>query len=208
VFYLPLAHHAPGPPRGAGAFELPQARLAAPAVHIARPVAARQSVTSSLIDRFFYPSRIIDTPFSLLPRMFEDEFTSALDSLNRALTGLIHVETTKDKSLLVTIDDLGMYDKVSVEFDKDKSLLVVKASSDDGNSKAERAVTVPTKVIKPEMITAETKDGNIMVTIPHEAQAPPPEMKQLKNQKLDVNIIGQGSTAQAVMEKAKESVTA
>lgn len=36
---------------------------------------------------------LLDTPFSLLPRLIEEDFTRSLDMLNRAVGGLVHVET-------------------------------------------------------------------------------------------------------------------
>lgn len=50
--------------------------------------------STSLINRVFgtHPT-LLDTPFSLLPRLIEEDFTRSLDMLNRAVGGLVHVET-------------------------------------------------------------------------------------------------------------------
>jgi hypothetical protein len=165
-----------------------------------------QSGSRSLIDRLFHPAVPVETPFSLLPRLFDQEFASAVDTLNRAVNGLIRFETGKDKSLVVTIDDMGLHDDVNLEFDARLSLLTVKASStnsDGSTAWAERVVTIPTKVIKPELITAETKNGRVVVTIPPEAQAAV-EKKQLKNEKLDVKIIGAPPQAAPMAIEAEE----
>jgi hypothetical protein len=189
----------------------PQVGLILPTVlHLVRPVGARQL---SLIDRFMAPTfpSILDTrtPFAMLPRLIEEEFASALTALNRAVTGLVRVEMAKDKSILVMVDDLGLCDSVSVEFDVDTSLLTVKGTSSDadGNKQMmQRAVTVPTKVIKPELLSAESRDGRVVVTIPLAAQAPVPE-KAIKDGKLDVKILGQGAAATGEKEKIAEQTT-
>lgn len=119
------------------------------------------------------------------------------------------------QALKMTFDDMGFYSKLDVSYDKESCLLTVKGEEGEGREKSEatRAVTMPCKVIKPEMITAETRDGCVIVTVPGEAQAPIEE-KKLENKKLDVRLvaageqpaaIGEQSGATAQKEKAGES---
>lgn len=65
------------------------------AYHAARGLLARPSrhLSSSLMNRVFGMRPLFDTPFSLLPRLIEEDFTRSLDLLNRAVGGLVHVET-------------------------------------------------------------------------------------------------------------------
>lgn len=54
----------------------------------------RQRATSSILSRVVGTHlSLLDAPFSLLPRVDEEDFARSLDKLNRAVNGLVHVET-------------------------------------------------------------------------------------------------------------------
>ncbi|KAJ1634639.1 hypothetical protein T492DRAFT_864848 [Pavlovales sp. CCMP2436] len=115
-----------------------------------RLVPARNLATSSLLSCVFGTHHsLLDTPFALLSRVSEEDFTRSLNLLNLAVSGL---------ALKMTFSDMGLYSKI-----------------DDGEGKnkceATCAVTVPCHVINPWLIKAETLDGKIIVTVPVEAQA-------------------------------------
>jgi hypothetical protein len=76
------------------AFQVPP-HVILPTVVAPRAAApARNVATSSLLGRVFGTHHsLLDTPFSLLPRLIEEDFTRSLDLLNRAVGGLVHVET-------------------------------------------------------------------------------------------------------------------
>lgn len=98
-------------------------------------------------------------------------------------------------------DDMGFYSKLDVSYDQERGLLTVHGEEGTGRNKSEatRAVTLPCKVIKPELISAETRHGCVIVTVPAEAQAPVEE-KKLENKKLDVRIVAGGKEPKAVGE--------
>ncbi|KAJ1621325.1 hypothetical protein T492DRAFT_887159 [Pavlovales sp. CCMP2436] len=147
---------------------------------------------SSLLSRVFGTHHShVDTPFSLLPRLIEEEFTRSLDLLNRAVGGLVHVETDDQKVLKITFDDMGLYSKIDVKYDKKSCVLKVMAEDGEGENKYEatRAITMPCHVIKPELIKAEALDGKIIVMVPAEAQAERKSQLKLKNQEINVQII-------------------
>lgn len=94
---------------------------------------------------------------------------------------------------------MGTYSKVDVSYDQASRVLTVKAEEGEGREKAEatRAVSMPCLVAKPELISAETVDGCVIVTVPGEAQAPVAEAK-LENKKLDVRLVGASEQPQAI----------
>lgn len=103
VVALLLAAHAGAyrPSSAAMRVAFPTAML--PSVIGRAPESARQRAGSSLVSRWLgtRPS-LLDASFSLLPRVVEEDFASALDVLNRAVGGLVHVETddkTKARAL-------------------------------------------------------------------------------------------------------------
>ncbi|KAJ1634624.1 hypothetical protein T492DRAFT_972282 [Pavlovales sp. CCMP2436] len=152
----------------------------------------RNLATSSLLSRVFGTHHtLLDTPFSLLPRLFEEDFTRSLNLLNRAVGGLVHVEIDDTKALKITFDDIGLYSKIDVKYDKESSVLTVMAEDGEGENKCEatRAITMPCHVIKPELIKAEVLDSKVVVTVPAEAQAEKKVQNKLKNQELDVRIV-------------------
>lgn len=104
----------------------------------------------------------------------------------------------------MTFDDMGFYSKVDVSYDKDSCVLTVKGEEGEGRDKTEatRAVTMPCKVIKPEMISAETLNGCVVVTVPGEAQAPLEE-KKLENKKLDVRLVSAGEQPKAIGKESQ-----
>lgn len=91
--------------------------------------------------------------------------------------------------MTITFDDMGMFSKVDVAFDDKSGVLSVHGQEGEGDNLAEstRAVTVPCAVSNPELLTAETRDGRVLVVVPHEAQAR--MEKKLKNKKLDVHLL-------------------
>lgn len=106
----------------------------------------------------------------------------------------------------MTFDDMGFYSKVDVSYDKDSCLLTVKGEEGEGRDKTEatRAVTMPCNIIKPEMISAETRDGCVIVSVPSEAQAPVEE-KKLENKKLDVRLVAAGEQPKAIGEQGQSA---
>jgi hypothetical protein len=168
-----------------------------PAVVHAQTLSTRGSSASSLVERIFRPARspsssIFDSQFSLLPRLIEEEFSSALDTLNRAVSGLIRVEKDGD-AIKVKFDDLGLFENVNVDFESKTNVLTVRAWRGEGNTREEmlRSVTMPCEVSKPELLVAETLDGQVVITIPAEAQAPNPQAALPKNSKLEIIMIGE-----------------
>mmetsp|Transcript_31926 Transcript_31926/g.74490 ORF Transcript_31926/g.74490 Transcript_31926/m.74490 type:complete len:201 (-) Transcript_31926:294-896(-) len=168
----------------------------------------RNLATSSLLSRVFGTHHtLLDTPFSLLPRLFEEDFTRSLNLLNRAVGGLVHVEIDDTKALKITFDDIGLYSKIDVKYDKESSVLTVMAEDGEGENKCEatRAITMPCHVIKPELIKAEALDGKIIVMVPAEAQAERKSQLKLKNQEINVQIIS-GEAGKVIGEKQAEAV--
>ncbi|KAJ1634617.1 hypothetical protein T492DRAFT_836716 [Pavlovales sp. CCMP2436] len=125
---------------------------------------------------------------SLLSR---EDFTRSLDLLNRAVGGLVHVKTDDTKALKIIFDDMSLYSKIDVKYDAESNVLTVMAEDGEGENKFEatRTVTMPCHVIKPELITAEVLDGNVVVTVPAEAQVEKKVQNKLTNQELDVRIV-------------------
>lgn len=100
---------------------------------------------------------------------------------------------------------MGTYSKVDVSYDQASRVLTVKAEEGEGREKAEatRAVSMPCLVAKPELISAETVDGCVVVTVPGEAQAPMAEAK-LENKKLDVRLVGASEQPQQAIGAQQE----
>ncbi|KAJ1634625.1 hypothetical protein T492DRAFT_1133892 [Pavlovales sp. CCMP2436] len=179
---------------------LPNPRMPPVAVRLAP---ARNLATSSLLSRVFGTHHsLLDTPFSLLPRLFEEDFTRSLDLLNCAVDGLVHVETDDKEALKITFDDMDLYSKIDVKYDKESCVLTVMAEDGEGKNmfEATRAVTMPCHVIKPELIKAEALDGKIIVMVPAEAQAAKKDENKLKNEKPDVRIVS-GEAGKGIDEK-------
>lgn len=99
---------------------------------------------------------------------------------------------------------MGLFSKVDVSYDKDSGVLTVhgeeNGSVEGGGEmmEATRAVSMPCGVSKPEMISAEALDGRVIVTVPHDAQAPVAE-KKLENKKLDVRLFAGGQEQKPLM---------
>ncbi|KAJ1629006.1 hypothetical protein T492DRAFT_874178 [Pavlovales sp. CCMP2436] len=127
------------------------------------------------------------------------DFTRLLDLLNRAVGGFVHVETHK-KALKITFDDMGLYSKIDVKYDKESCVLTVMAEDGEGENKYEatRAITMPCHVIKPELIKAEALDGKIVVMIPAKAQAKKKKGENKHN--IGVRLVG-GEADKAIREK-------
>lgn len=85
-----LAVHPSRPSSAIVRCALPAAML--PVILGRAPVAARQGATSLLSRVFGSHASLMDAPFLMLPRVVEDEFANALDMLNRAVGGMVHVE--------------------------------------------------------------------------------------------------------------------
>jgi HSP20 family molecular chaperone IbpA len=107
------------------------------------------------------------SPFALLPS----------GALSRSLAGLGNEmprvdAAAEDKSLRVTFPgDLSQYDNVDVSIDAATNMLVLKASSADGNSRTSRVVSLPCAVQNADKVVAEINErGNIVVTVPAESQ--------------------------------------
>lgn len=62
---------------------------------------------------------------------------------------------------------------------------------------ASRSMMTPFRITKPDRVTAESRDGRVVLTVPADAQAPLPEEQAAQvttptNKQLKVNVIGSG----------------
>lgn len=98
-------------------------------------------------------------------------------------------------------DDMGVYSQIKVSYDDSSGVLTVHGEEADeaggGVTEATRAVTMPCGVAKPELIRAEAREGRVLVTVPHEAQAPV-SRKTLQDKQLDVHLLKDGAEYRTV----------
>ncbi|KAG8467707.1 hypothetical protein KFE25_006759 [Diacronema lutheri] len=102
---------------------------------------------------------------------------------------LVYIERSANRDLHVVFQGTARYDSLCVDFDSGTGVLMV-AGENVGASHsagARRLISMPCVVTKPLALKAQVHDGQVVVTVPHDAQAPlpdpttvrPPETKSL-----------------------------
>ncbi|KAJ1631443.1 hypothetical protein T492DRAFT_905917 [Pavlovales sp. CCMP2436] len=123
-----------------------------------------------------------------------------LEDIPRQLNQSMRVETSADQAVCVCFEDMAGFDQLSVDCNAAAGTLTVTGSNTSPNhsASATHIMTLPRGVIKPELVTAETRGGRVVVCIPREAQSLLPQSNMpalaggLQPKALKVNIIGKG----------------
>ncbi|KAJ1616075.1 hypothetical protein T492DRAFT_896236 [Pavlovales sp. CCMP2436] len=159
------------------------------------------------------------TPTSLLDRELSSMFPgmglgmgglggmgNMLEDIPRTLNQVMKVETSADQAVHVCFEDMAGYDQLHIDCNSAQGTLTVRGSNTSANhaASASRTISLPCEVIKPELVTAETRGGRVVVFIPREAQAlkskfANPALVRGQKKALKVNIIGQGEERSGAM---------
>ncbi|KAJ1640762.1 hypothetical protein T492DRAFT_925961 [Pavlovales sp. CCMP2436] len=131
-----------------------------------------------------------------------------LKNFPRSLGEMIKLETSNDEAVHVRFEDMSSYDQLEIDCNASQGTLTVRGVDTSANRSATaiRTISLPCEVIKPELVTAETRGGEVVVSIPREAQALKPRPTTLlvgpQKKALKINIIGQGEKQSIFDERA------
>jgi hypothetical protein len=157
---------------------------------------------SSMFDREL-PGMNMLQGMNMLPGM--NMMGNMLEGLPRSLGEMMKIETSADQAVHVCFEDMGDFDQHQIDYNKAMGTLTVSGTKTSANhsASASRTISLPCEVIKPELVTAETRGGRVVVTIPREAQSlklqsTMPALLGGQPKALKVNIVGKGEERAAM----------